>query len=64
MGCMGPMGLKGPIREFNGLYRAHRNDTDKSVSERSKIFSFYFIFFVFGDHMKIRRKLCYFPGLF
>ena len=37
---------------------AHGNDTDKSVCGISKTF------FIFGDHIKIRKKMWHFPLLF
>ena len=71
---LGPMDFRGPIRrpmgsrgthhgarwlqsaqqKAHGLQRAHQNDAEKSVCGRPKIF-------LFGDHIKILRKLWHFP---
>ena len=77
MGFSGPikglMGLKGPMRGANELHRAHRNEKSKtiffflkSLENPEKIVPFRLkdLFFIFGNHMKIRRKLCHFPCLF
>ena len=46
----GAMGLKGLMRGPTGLHRAHRNGKDRRP------------FFLFGDHLKTRRKLCHFAA--
>ena len=51
-----PMGLKGPRRGPNGLYRAHRRPFLR--------FKFGEDLFFFGDHLKIWKKECHFPCSF
>ena len=42
--------LQGAHQRAHGLYRAHRNDTDKSVVENRRPL------FFFEDHIKIRKN--------
>ena len=56
---MGPVGFGGGQQMAHGLQRTHENDTENSVCGKPKTF-----FFVFGDPIKIVRKVWHFSRLF